>query len=352
MSDKTEEATPKRQRKAAEEGDSGGSTFAAQAAGFLVAAALLPGAAKVAVERISGETTGALAAAADGDPIAAATRMDALQLVIDVLAVTTPLLLAAAVTSAVAMLVQTGGAVSAQRLSLKWERLDPIQGVANLFSAQRGLTVLRALILAGVVGFIAEKTVLGHLGDVARTAGQPAYAGPLASEMVGTMLRAVAFVGLALGAVDLVVTKRAWSKRLRMSKDEVKREHKESEGDPQMKAARERAHHEMLASAAIGNVRTATVVIVNPTHLACALRYAPGGDAENPGDAAPVVVASGEGDLAARILEAARAYGVPIVRDVPLARALIELSIGDEIPEALYEAVAEILRAAAAEGTR
>jgi FlhB-like protein len=81
-------------------------------------------------------------------------------------------------------------------------------------------------------------------------------------------------------------------------------------------------------------------VVVNPTHLACALKYA------EDEDGAPVVVASGEGDLAARIIKAARDYGVPIVRDVPLARALRELEVGDVIPEALYEAVAEILRAA------
>jgi type III secretion protein U len=119
----------------------------------------------------------------------------------------------------------------------------------------------------------------------------------------------------------------------------VKREYKESEGDPQIKQARERAHHEMLAAAAVANVKNATVVVVNPTHLATALRYD-----EHEGDAAPVVVANGEGDLAARIVAAAHDYGVPVVRDVPLARALAELQIGDAIPEALYETVAEILR--------
>ena len=143
-----------------------------------------------------------------------------------------------------------------------------------------------------------------------------------------------------------VVTRRSWKKRLRMSKDEVKREYKESEGDPQMKAARERAHHEMMASATIGNVRTASVVVVNPTHLACALRYQTTSDDEREADGAPVVVANGEGDLAQQIIRAARDYGIPVVRDVPLARALSELAVGDEIPEALYEAVAEILRAA------
>jgi len=96
----------------------------------------------------------------------------------------------------------------------------------------------------------------------------------------------------------------------------------------------------MLASVAVGNVKNASVVVVNPTHIACALKY------EGTEDDAPVVVASGQGDLAKRIVEAAHAYGVPVLRDVPLARALVELEIGDEIPEALYEAVAEILREA------
>jgi flagellar biosynthesis protein FlhB len=85
-------------------------------------------------------------------------------------------------------------------------------------------------------------------------------------------------------------------------------------------------------------VKEATVVVVNPTHLANALRYVDGEDA------APKVVAIGQGELARRIVEAAHAYGIPCVQDVPVARALAELEVGDEIPEALYEAVAEILR--------
>jgi flagellar biosynthesis protein FlhB len=124
-----------------------------------------------------------------------------------------------------------------------------------------------------------------------------------------------------------------------MTKAEVKREHRESEGDPQWKGARQRAHQEMLAAATVNAVRDATVVIVNPEHLATALRYVEGEDE------APTVVASGDGDLARRIQDAARAYGIPVIRDVPIARALQELHVGDTIPEALYEAVAAILGA-------
>ena len=145
-------------------------------------------------------------------------------------------------------------------------------------------------------------------------------------------------MGLALGLVDLLLTRRAWLQRHRMSKDEIKREYRESEGDPALKAARRRAHQEALTGATLGALKTASVVIVNPTHLATALKY---GQDE---DLAPSVVAQGQGEMAKLIIDAARAYGVPIVRDVPVARALNDLEIGDEIPEALYEAVAEILR--------
>lgn len=94
----------------------------------------------------------------------------------------------------------------------------------------------------------------------------------------------------------------------------------------------------------IAAVKDATVLIVNPTHLATALRYR-----EDEEDEAPRLLAQGQGDLAQRMIDAARAYGVPVVRDIPVARALAELEVGDEIPEQLYEAVAEILREAWAE---
>jgi type III secretion protein U len=178
-----------------------------------------------------------------------------------------------------------------------------------------------------------------HLSDLGRLGGRVHWVGVVVSETGRVVAWRAALVGLALGFADLLVTRRGHRKRLRMTRYEVKREYKESEGDPLVRAARERAYQELLAQAAIGNVRTASVVIVNPTHLACALRYN-----EKEGDEAPAIVASGEGQLAARIIQAARDYGIPVVRDVPLARALIELEAGDVIPEALYEAVAEILR--------
>jgi flagellar biosynthesis protein FlhB len=158
---------------------------------------------------------------------------------------------------------------------------------------------------------------------------------------------AAAIVAAMMAAIDVLISRRLWLGRHRMTRAEVMRERKEDEGDPETKRRRVELQHELLATEAMVAVRDATVVVVSPRH-ACALRYrGDGGD-----DEAPELVIKAEGALAARILDEARAYGIPIVRDVPVARALYELEIGVEIPEALYAAVAEVLRTAWSEAPK
>ncbi len=335
--DKSEEATPKRLRKAREEGDSGVSSQAAHAIAFLVTVTLAPAAIGALVARATDMIRSAIAHAGEATPV----TPDPTSIAMPVITLVVPILLAAGVASAVVQVVQTGGFVASKKLTPKLERLNVFEGFKNLFSAVRALSILRALLAGSIVAWLSFRGLREHAPDIAHVAGQLGFVGILAGTVAHQAVRDAALFGIVVGVLDILVTRRAWAKRLRMSKDEVKREYKESEGDPQMKAARERAHHEMLASATVANVKSATVVIVNPTHLACALRYD-----EEEGDEAPLVLAVGEGDLARRIVEAAHAYGVPVLRDVPLARALIELAPGDQIPEELYEAVAEILRAA------
>lgn len=343
MSDKTEEATPKRLRKAQEEGNSPLSTFASQSVAFLCAVAIAPAAAAALAADASDGLRSAFGEAAKASP---SVHVDAIAIASSVVALSAPVLAVAAATGAVTSLVQTGGVIATKKLAPDLSKLNPVEGFKNLLSTQRLITVARAAMLGLAVAYFAYDALRSHAIDIAHTTGRLDAAVLVAKVIAVDVAKRAAIAGLFLAVLDVVVTRSSWRKRLRMSKDEIKREHKESEGDPEQKAARERAHHEMLASATVGNVKNASVVVVNPTHLACALKY------DGTEDDAPVVLATGHGDLARRIVEAAHAYGVPVLRDVPLARALVELEVGDEIPEALYEAVAEILREAWDEAER
>jgi len=330
MSDKTEQATPKRLAKARSEGDSPVSAALSQSVGFMAALSVTGGVVALAIEQ-----AGALLSAALRHPTEPAAPTTIARIV---LSLSLPVVAVAAVASGAGSFVQTGGNISAKKLVPSLDRLNPFTGLRNLLSWQRLIGIARALFAAALVSYFAIHELRSHAADFAAAIGNSAAAALLARSLAGSVAWFAAALGVALGLLDLLLTRRAWFQRHRMSKDEVKREHRESEGDPAIKAARRRAHQEALTGATLGALKTASVVIVNPTHLATALKYS------EEEELAPSVVAQGQGEMAKLIIEAARAYGVPIVRDVPVARALNELEVGDEIPEVLYEAVAEILR--------
>ena len=328
MSDKTEQPTPKRLRKAREQGDSAVSANLAQSVGFVSVLALLP-ALLSALAAGAGSALRAALAGEPGDPLQAAWLWVGLS---------APLLGTAALVSLVLGLVQTGGAFTASRFAPDFARIDPAQGLKGLFTLERLLSLVRALLAALAVGWLSWGVLRDNASSILNSTGRAEAIAGVSWLLVRKLLWSAALIGLLLGGVDYFFVRRAWLNRHRMSKDELKREHRESEGDPEVKAARRRAHQEALAGSMIAAVKNATVLVVNPTHLATALRY------EENEDEAPVVIAQGEGDLARRLIEAAHQYGVPVVRDVPVAHALKELALGDQIPEALYEAVAEVLR--------
>jgi len=330
MAEKTEQPTAKRQRKAREEGDSPISGALSQGVGFVLALAVLPALAAASVARF-GELVGAALAGPAGAP-------SALAIAGHVLALSVPVALVAGLGSAALGLVQAGGVVSFAKLAPRLDRLNLARGLGGLVSWQRVVSVLRALFAAALVSWLACKLLMASAPELAGGLGETERSAWLGLTIARRVAWAAAAVGLALGALDFLLSRAAWLGRNRMSKDELKREYRESEGDPAIKAARRRAHQEVLTGITLAAVREASVVIVNPTHLATALKYL-ADETE-----APEVVAQGQGEVAKLIIEAARAYGVPIVRDVPVARALNELEIGEPIPEGLYEAVAEILR--------
>lgn len=328
MSDKTEEPTPKRLKKAREQGDSAVSASLGQGVGFVAVLALLP-ALLGALTASAGAALRAALAGEAADPIRSAWLW---------LTLSVPVLGVSALVSLLLGFVQTGGAFTASRFAPDFARIDPVQGVRGLFTLDRVFSLCRSLLAALAVGWLAWGVLRDHASSIANSTGRTESIAALAWLLGRKLLWAAGLVALVLGGIDYFFVRRAWLRRHRMTKDEIKREHRESEGDPEVKAARRRAHQEALAGSMIAAVKNATVLIVNPTHLATALRYA------EDEDEAPVVIAHGQGDLAQKLIEAAHQYGVPVVRDIPIAHALKELTLGEQIPEALYEAVAEVLR--------
>ncbi len=251
-----------------------------------------------------------------------------------------PFLLTGFVLAAFVQFIQVGALFTIKPLEPKLNKLDPIKGFKNkFFSAQTYIELAKSLLKLTIVTTIAYMAMNGRIREIALTVRQPIEA---SVKLTGILLyelgTKVGFGLILLGAVDVFIQRIQHEKKLKMSKDEVKREGKEQEGDPQYKSKRKQIHQEILSHSMVENVKKASVVIVNPTHIAVAITY------EKDENVAPRVTAKGERLIAEQIIEVAKQYNIPIMRNVPLAHALNELEVGDEVPEDLYTAVAEVLQ--------
>ena len=319
------------------EGDTGTSREPSQLVGFVIGVMLVEATLFALAQRATERLRFALDAAGAVDPHVDVTFEN---VIFDVLAVVLPLSVAIGLVSVmVGALFEQGVHFNLDKFAPDITRLfpkDPVQGLR-----ERAWSVLRSLVLGGVVARGLARMMRDHAGDFAALSRAEPEIG-LAKRVVVTCARELVMpmfaAMLVLAAAHFVLQKRSWRARLRMSKHEIQQEHRESEGDPELRAARDRVHRELLFSASLDRVRKASFVVTNPTHLACAVLY----DAEA-GDDAPELVARGAGDFAKRIVEAAREAGVPVFSDVPLARSLYELEVDAAIPESLYLAVATVL---------
>jgi flagellar biosynthesis protein FlhB len=234
--------------------------------------------------------------------------------------------------------VQAQGVFSAEAVMPKLEKLDPIKGLKNLFSTKQLVELLKSIGKFGIAAW-ATYSVLKHeimtLVVMSRTDIKMSAAAT--ATLAGRIAVRVGLLYMGIAVIDTVYQWRRFIKDMMMTKDEVKQEYKQSEGDPHHKAARKQLHQEILQQEQMQQVRNSDVVVTNPDHIAVAIKY----DKEK--DNAPRVVAKGQRVMAEQIKAIAKEAGVPIMRNVPLAHALLRVDIGDEIPEELYDTVAEVL---------
>jgi type III secretion protein U len=256
-------------------------------------------------------------------------------------AVAAPVLVAAFLASLTVSVMAAGLQVNLGHVAPQLERVDPFKGMKRLFSLSQLAELGKGLLVTGIVGWVvwsgARAASPAVLGAVARSGDLALIAALTALEPV--LVRG-AVVLLVLGALDYALARRKHTKQLMMSRQDLKQEHKSSEGDPHHKAKRKQLHQQISAGGRARGVQKATAVVVNPTHIAVALRY---DEAECD---APNLDAKGREEDALKIRKQARELDIPIVRDVPLARALVSYDVGEEVPEELYQAAAAILKVA------
>lgn len=234
---------------------------------------------------------------------------------------------------------QTGAVLSLHPLKPDFKRINPVQGVKKLFSPRSIWETLKQVAKSVAIAWVAWPHIEGisrRLTDSGRI-GLGTGIGASVAELVG-MIRGTCWVVVGIAIVDYGYQRRQHMRDLRMTKQEIRDEMRNAEGDPQVKGRIRAAQQAIAMNRMMSSIGDASVVITNPTHVAIAIRY------DGAAGGAPKVLAAGLGAVAARIRERATECGVPIVESKPLARALYRCcDVGDEIPVVLYEAVAKVL---------
>lgn len=337
-SQRSEEASPRRREKAREEGQVASSRDLTAAVQFSVAVAGLAYSGGVVYDGVARSMRGLFRSAFESNVSIAKLGELALGLATGPLSFVWSLGAALLSVSLLMHLAQTGFLITPKRLAPDLTRLNPAQKIKDLPGENLSQT-FKALLLLPIAGWVFWMAIEAELPGflLLPRLSLPAGASAVAQALIDLLIKA-AVVLLALGAFDFWRQRRKVKKKLMMSKHEVRQEHKDVEGNPQIKARLRRMQRELMRRRMMSQVPEASVVITNPTHYAVAIKYKPD---EGP---APTVVAKGVDSLALRIRKVAEEHGVPIVENPPLAQALHKsVEVGEAIPAEMYRAVAELL---------
>lgn len=334
--EKTQQATPKRMRELRRDGSLQRSQDVSAWVVVGAAAVTLP----LVITRGADAARTQLAAlrgfAAQPDADAAVLMLR--EALLSMLSTMAPLFVAVVVAAIATGAAQGGIHLAPKRLKPTAKHMMPKQGFKRVFGGQAWWNGAKAALKAGAIGTVLYVVVQGAVPQLLGT-GAHSLAAILdqAREGAWSLVRIAVAAGLVLAAADVLVVQKRNRKQTRMSMKEIKDEHKATEGDPWIKGQRRAQQLAMSRNRMMAEVAKADVVMVNPTHVAVALRY-------EPGTGAPRVIAKGSGHIAARIRELATESRVPMVQDIPLARALHDAcDLGQEIPAHLYAAVARVL---------
>ena len=339
--ERTEAATPRRREEARQRGDVARSQDLSSAAVLLAGMGALSLAGSQALGTFARNLLAQSASWASARPLTEQSSADLLRtLTAQTLAALSPFLVGMAAVVLVVNLVQARGVFSLEPITVNWSRISPVGGLGRLVSLQSTFTLVKSLLKLAVLGTVAYVAIKGRWYQILSLgeAEDPSETLTVMRSMALNVAVTTSLGFLALAGVDYLFQLQQHEQGLRMTRQEVVREFRETEGDPLIKSRIRAVARALSRRQMMRRVAEADVVVTNPTHLAIALKY------DLAEASAPIVLAMGARKLAERIREVARGAGVPLVENPPLAHALFATArVGSPIPPALYLAVAEVL---------
>ena len=335
--DKTEKPTPKKLRDARREGNVAKSkdlTSTVLVMGWVAGAWMLMGMMGARISELFDRSLGAVA-----QPFFEVLPQLGWLALQTLLWLVLPLMVLALMLGVLVEFLQAGPIATFKKMEPKLDKLNPVEGIKKMFSMDNLIELIKSVVKCAAmigIGYIVLKGMLERLMMIPH--GNPSAMAEAVWHGIKWIMIWTVVVFFFVAALDVWYQKFSYTKKLRMSRRDIKREVKENEGDPYVKQRRKQLHQEWAQQNMLSSVRKSNVVVTNPTHIAVALQYEQG-ETE-----LPVVVAKGEGHMAEMIKQAAEEAGVPILQNVPLARGLNEkVELDDYIGTEFFDAVAEVL---------
>lgn len=337
--EKTEKPTPRRLQEARKKGNIAKSTDVNTAAVLLAGVFVIKWQFTAVGERLTAITERLLGHLPTEDYTITTLAATFLELGVQFFLMCGPLMALLLFAGLAANYAQVGVLFTTETITPKLEKINPIAGFKRIFSRRSVVETLKAIVKMSIVGFLVYQVLEKRYPELTATVLMDRVGiGMLFADVAWEICWKAVLVLAIFGLLDFIYQKWEHEKGLRMSKQDIKDEGKQSEGDPMVKARIRRLQREAARQRMMSEVPQATVVITNPTHFAIALKW------ERDGMEAPRCVAKGMDLVAQKIKEVAAEAHVPMVENVPLARALYKkVEVGEDIPEDMYAAVAEIL---------
>ena len=339
MSDKTEEPTPKKKKDARKQGNIAKSAEVNKAMTFIAILVVIYMMSGSIISELQGFIVNILSGDFSMTMNDNTIKILMFKVMMSFMKIVLPISLIIMVFGILGSLIQTGLFFSMESLKPKFSKLNPLTGLKNMFSMKAIVNLIKSMVVICIMIYLGYSFMSKNFEGIIKSGDiYLPYMFNIVLDLIKSILTSITLAVAVVAALDYGYEKFSHKKGLKMTKQEVKEEYKQMEGDPHIKGKIKQKQIQMANQRMMQAVPSSTVIVTNPTHISIAIRY------EQGKDTTPIVVAKGADEVAFRIREIAKSHDIPIIENVPLARLIYkEVDIDQEIPEEMYKAVAEVL---------